>query len=193
GWSGDASLHDPFCGAGTIVIEAARRLAGIPAGWDRSFAFERWPTFDAARWQAVRAAAAPPPPPRHRGRLVGSDRDPGAIRAALGNARRAGVADLVQFGEADIRDLPPAEHTAIVTNPPYGVRVGEGADLPPLFRALGRLGGAPGASLTFLSPDAALTAAVGLPSRPAWRTTNGGIPVECRVTGPSAITFHGRP
>ncbi|HEU4570789.1 MAG TPA: hypothetical protein VFS07_09470, partial [Gemmatimonadales bacterium] len=151
GWRPGTPLHDPFCGAGTIVIEAARRLAGIPPGWDRGFAFQRWPTFDAARWEAVRAAAAPAPVTARRGALLGSDRDPGAIRAALGNARRAGVVELVQFGEADIRDLPPAADTAIVTNPPYGVRIGEGTDLAPLFRALGRLAGAPGASLTFLS------------------------------------------
>ena len=179
GWDGTTPLHDPFCGAGTIVIEAARRLRKIPAGWDRSFAFERWPTFDAAAWTAVRAEAEGAMVAGTKVSLVGSDRDAGAIRAAGANARRAGVAKEVKFAEADIRDLPPAARTHIVTNPPYGVRVGEGMDMTPLYGALGRLASAPGTSVTFLSPDHELTKATRLTCRTAWRTTNGGIPIEC--------------
>lgn len=182
GWDGAAPLHDPFCGAGTIVIEAARRLRRIPPGWDRHFAFERWPTFDAAAWAEVRAEAAAERLPAVACQLLGSDRDPGAIRAAIANAGRAGVAADVKFAEADLRELPPANGTHLVTNPPYGVRVGEGSDLAPLYAALGRLASAPDAQLTFLSPDHALTKATRLTCRTAWRTTNGGIPVECLTT-----------
>jgi putative N6-adenine-specific DNA methylase len=179
GWDPSRALHDPFCGAGTIIIEAARRLKGIPAGWDRNFGFERWPTFDATKWKAVREATAPSVRPPLSANLLGTDRDPGAIRAALANARRAGVADLVQFAEADIRELPGAENTSIVTNPPYGVRVGEGGDVSPLYTALGKLSAPAGTTLTFLSPDHALTKATRVTTRTAWKTTNGGIPVEC--------------
>ena len=182
GWTGTTPLHDPFCGAGTIVIEAARRLRRIPPGWERRFAFEQWPTFDAAAWSAVRALAESERLSSVDCQLVGSDRDPGAIRAALANATRAGVARDVKFAEADLRDLPPAPGTHIVTNPPYGVRVGEGSDLAPLYSALGRLASAEGTSLTFLSPDHALTKATRLSCRTAWRTTNGGIPIECMTT-----------
>ena len=182
GWDGSTPLHDPFCGAGTIVIEAARRLRRIPPGWDRHFAFERWPTFDAAAWAEVRARAAAERLPAISCQLLGSDRDPGAIRAAIANAGRAGVGEDVKFAEADLRDLPPAPGTHLVTNPPYGVRVGEGSDLAPLFAALGRLASATGSQLTFLSPDDALTKATRLACRTAWRTTNGGIPVECLTT-----------
>lgn len=184
GWTGGTPLHDPFCGAGTIVIEAARRARRIPAGWDRAFAFERWPTFDAALWREVRAQAEAAILPRLSTRLLGSDRDPGAVRAALANARRAGVAKDVKFAEADIRDLPPAEGTHIVANPPYGIRVGEGGDLAPLYGALGRLAQAREACLTFLSPEHALTQATLLKCRTAWRTTNGGIPIECLTNTP---------
>ena len=182
GWNGSTPLHDPFCGAGTIVIEAARRLRRIPAGWDRSFAFERWPTFDAAVWNEVRARAEAGFVATVRCHLAGSDRDPGAVRAALANSRRAGVAKVVKFADADIRDLPPAVGTHLVTNPPYGVRVGAGMDMAPLYGAMGRLATAPGTSLTFLSPDHALTQATRLSCRTAWRTTNGGIPIECMTT-----------
>lgn len=182
GWDGTTALHDPFCGAGTIVIEAARRLARIPPGWDRRFTFLRWPTFDRSAWEGVRTQAEAAIHRPSGARLLGTDCDPGAIRAALANAARAGVAYLVQFAEADIRDLPPAAGTHIITNPPYGVRVGHSGDLAPLYTALGRLATAPGTSLTFLSPDHALTQATRVTTKTAWRSTNGGIPIECRTT-----------
>jgi len=182
GWRPGVPLHDPFAGSGTIVIEAARRARQIPAGWDRSFAFEQWPTFDATVWKEVRARAAVAITSSAGGRFLGTDRDPGAIRAALANARRAGVAADVQFAEADIRDLPPESGTAIVANPPYGVRVGEGADVVPLYAALGRLTAASGTRLTFLSPDHDLTKATRVTTKTAWRSTNGGISVECCVS-----------
>ena len=182
GWTGATPLHDPCCGAGTIVIEAARRLRRIPPGWDRHFAFEQWPTFDREAWAAVRAAAGAERLSTVSCALLGSDRDPGAIRAALANAERAGVLGDVKFAEADLRELPPAPGTHVVTNPPYGVRIGDTGDLAPLYGALGRLAGAEGSSLTFLSPDHALTKATRLPAKVAWRTTNGGIPIECLTT-----------
>ena len=90
----------------------------------------------------------------------------------------------MKFAEADIRDLPSAAGTHIVTNPPYGVRVGEGMDMGPLYGALGRLASASGASVTFLSPDHELTKATRLTCRTVWRTTNGGIPIECMSNSP---------
>jgi putative N6-adenine-specific DNA methylase len=184
GWAPGQALHDPFCGSGTIIVEAARRVRNIPTGWEREFAFQRWPTFDAAAWADVRARAESQIRGPGKAPLLGTDRDPGAIRAALANARRAGVVKDVQFAEADIRDLPPADDTCIVTNPPYGVRVGDGSDVAPLFGALGRLAKAPGSSMTLLSPDHELTKATHVPVKSAWRSTNGGIPVECVVSSP---------
>lgn len=189
GWDGSTALHDPFCGAGTIVIEAARRLRRIPPGWDRSFAFERWPTFAPPVWAEVRREAEQGIVEAPKVALLGSDRDAGAIRAATANAERAGVSDLVKFAEADIRDLPPAPRTHLVTNPPYGVRVGDPTEMAPLYTALGRLTRADATRLTFLSPDHVLTQATRVPTRTAWSTTNGGIPVECHTSiieaGPS--------
>jgi putative N6-adenine-specific DNA methylase len=184
GWMPGRNLHDPFCGSGTVVIEAARRARNIPAGRDRDFAFERWPTFDAGAWREVRARAESAVRPLPGGTLLGTDRDPGAIRAALANSRRAGVEDDVQFAEADIRDLPPQDGTAIVTNPPYGVRVGEPGDMAPLYSALGRLTKGAGTTLTFLSPDHALTQATRVATKTAWKSLNGGIGVECCISAP---------
>lgn len=189
GWDGTTTLHDPFCGAGTIVIEAARQLRRIPAGRDRSFAFERWPTFAPQVWADVRREADQGIRPVPKVTILGSDRDAGAIRAAEANARRAGVEDLVTFAEADIRDLPPAPRTTLVTNPPYGVRVGDRAEMAPLYAALGRLTRADGTRLTFLAPEPTLARATRVSTGVSWATTNGGIPVECHTSiieaGPS--------
>lgn len=181
GWDGASLLHDPFCGAGTIVIEAARRLRNIPPGWDRRFAFLKWPTFDPTLWATVRAEAEASFRPPVPGLLLGTDRDGGAIRASLSNAERAGVGEMVQFAEADMRELPPDASATLVANPPYGVRVGDGRELLPLYAAFGRLA-ARSRSATFLTPEHAFTKATGLECRTAWRTTNGGIPIECMTT-----------
>jgi putative N6-adenine-specific DNA methylase len=137
GWRPDQPLLDPFCGAGTFAIEAARWVLGIPPGWDRSFAFHSWPSFDQATWEALRAgmgaarrAALPCP-------ITCSDREPGAVRMARDNAARAGVVDLVPIEQGDFFDLRPgAPPGLVVINAPYGHRVGHG-DLRALYRHLG--------------------------------------------------------
>jgi putative N6-adenine-specific DNA methylase len=166
------------------VIEAARRLRKIPPGWERRFAFLKWPTFDPALWTEVRAEAEGKIGPPVAAPLLGTDRDGGAIRASLSNAERAGVGEMVQFAEADMRELPPDANAVLVTNPPYGVRVGDGRDLLPLYAAFGRLG-ARSRSATFLTPEHAFSKATGLACRTAWRTTNGGIPIECMTNSSS--------
>ncbi len=123
------ALWDPFCGSGTIPIEAAAMALGRPAAVGRTFAFERWPTHDAdayAVWRTkldvvARAAAggAGGCPP-----VVGSDVDGRELDAATANARRAGVEGAVRWVQGDFEavsaDIP--QGTWIVTNPPYGKR-----------------------------------------------------------------------
>src|SRR5512135_44605 len=129
-----------MCGSGTIPIEAAMMARRIPPGWYRQFAFEQWPDFDGGRWTAVRArageamlASAPAP-------IMGSDRDAGAIAAAVANAERAGVSGDVTFLRAAVSSFPaPAGPGWVVTNPPYGVRVGEASQLRDLFARFGQV------------------------------------------------------
>jgi putative N6-adenine-specific DNA methylase len=189
-WSGDEPLLDPLCGAGTIPIEAAllaRRIApGLarPGLEPRAYAFQRWPGFDEAIWRRVVEAAAREARPAAGVPIVASDRDAGAIEAARANAERAGVLGDLRL---DVRPLSAAEapegRGALVTNPPYGVRVGERAGLRDLYAALGRLARTrlPGWRIVMLSADRALEAQVGVPFTEVLRTRNGGIPVRMVV------------
>lgn len=190
GWRGDAPLLDPLCGAGTIVIEAALLARRIPPGLasaaqqPRSFAFASWPDFDGADWSAVVDAARARILPAAPAPILASDRDAGAIAAARANAERAGVLADVEFS---VHALSAAEAPLpggyLVTNPPYGVRVGEANALRNLYAALGRVARArcPGGGLALLSADRRLEAQLRLPLREVFRTANGGIPVRLMV------------
>jgi putative N6-adenine-specific DNA methylase len=124
-WDRRSPLLDPFCGSGTIPIEAALIAAKIAPGKNRRFQFMRWPGFDPVEWDRIHSAAvsrehrvAVPP-------IRGSDRTASAIRAAADNATRADVAELVEFSRADALDLTAGASAGwIVSNPPYGVRLG---------------------------------------------------------------------
>lgn len=207
GWRRAQPLIDPLCGSGTIPIEAALLARCIAPGIarpdfrPRRFAFETWPQFDVQTWNeavtsaqnAVRDAVAP---------IVAADRDAGAINAARANAERAGVAGDVEFRHADLDRLEPVPGTGhVVTNPPYGIRVGEAQSLRRLYALLGstvtnRL---PGWRTTILAADDALAAATKLPLEEILTTRNGGIHVRL-LTTPSAVAAgtdvpaaHGRP
>jgi putative N6-adenine-specific DNA methylase len=139
GWDLQSPLIDPFCGAGTIPIEAALMARKIPPGIHRHFAFTDWPNFDGKTWERLKGSSrqgqlkSGPP-------IVGSDRDAGAIRAAGENAGRAGVADSVIFACKAISALdPPPGAGWLVTNPPHGLRLKSHLDLRSLYIRLGRI------------------------------------------------------
>ena len=182
GWDGRAPLFDPMCGSGTIPIEAALIARRIPPGWRRCFAFERWPEFEAERWRAIRARAEEAIQPRAPGPILGTDRDAGAISASEANAVRAGVAGDVTFRRCAISAIEPPPDVAgwIVTNPPYGVRVGDRLQLRNLFAQLGNVSRrrCPGWHLALLAADRALEGQVGVPLRPVWASRNGGLAVR---------------
>lgn len=123
GWQGEGVLIDPFCGSGTIAIEAAEIALGLAPGRNRTFACERWTHPGCARAADVRAEAVRPRP-QGTFRVLASDRVEGALKALEGNAKRAGVLDVIEASRGDFLHLvPPAETGWLVTNPPYGVRV----------------------------------------------------------------------
>lgn len=194
GWDRRAPLVDPFCGSGTIPIEAALLARRIPPGLvgpghaPRRYAFQGWPDFDAALWDDVVARAREAILPAAPGPILGSDRNGGAIRAARSNAARAGVDGDVAF---DMRTLtavePPPGPGWLVTNPPYGVRIGERRALFDLYSEFGRIVRErfAGWSITLLSADPALDARTRLSLEEVLRTRNGGIGV--RVVAGRAI------
>ncbi len=181
GWSPEAPLLDPFCGSGTIPIEAALLARRIPPGLDRDFAFLHWPGADRSRWRALLDAARAGVLPRAPAPIVGADRDAGAIEAAIANAERAGVAHDITWRQAAVSSLePPAGIGALVSNPPYGMRVSEGRELRDLFARLGTIARErlPGWRITLLLPEAPLERATGLRFGPPLHTRNGGLAVR---------------
>ena len=134
-------LVDPFCGSGTIPIEAALMTSNTAPGINRGFASELFPAVSAVSWKAAREEAldsAVPSPVR----IYGSDIDPSCLALCEANARRAGVENSVSFGICDAGRFVSPETDArgtIVTNPPYGERLG---DLEESRRTAGRFGAA---------------------------------------------------
>jgi len=186
GYRGQAPLVDPMCGSGTLAIEAALLARGAAPGLARSFAFERWPSHAAKKWQAMKDEARGKMLARSPVAIVGSDRHAGAIAAARSNAERAGVAEDVVFQVRPLDQLPAESGPGwLVANPPYGVRIGEDSQLVPLYAELGRMvrERRAGWTVALLIPRDRLAAATGLGLKEAFHTRNGGISVRCLVAG----------
>lgn len=189
GWDGRSPLLDPMCGSGTLAIEGALIARGAAPGlafreFPRRFAFQEWPGFDAALWDSLVDRARASERPSAGVPIVASDRDAGAVEAAAANAERAGVrADL----DLSVRPLsaiePPPGPGWLVSNPPYGARVGDRDPLRDLYAALGNTvrRACPGWTVALLSADARLDGHTGLRFAEAFRTKNGGIPVHLAV------------
>lgn len=184
GWSSVEPLIDPLCGSGTIAIEAALLARGIAPGTHRKFAFMKWPTFDQQLWRKViadAASAAEGITPAID--IIAADRDSGAVEAAQRNAERAGVSADIRFSisplSATLADLPAAPRTGwVLTNPPYGVRVGDADGLRDLYATLGsKVRSFPGWRIGILTADTASARQMGVPMRARFSTSNGGIPV----------------
>jgi putative N6-adenine-specific DNA methylase len=179
-WTGDdEALLDPFCGSGTICIEAALIARRIAPGLQRDFAFQRWPSFDKRLWKSVvdeaRATA------RSANVVIqGSDRDDGAIAAAVSNAERAGVRDMIEFEVKSLSSVRPISSSGLVaTNPPYGKRVSEGKDVRNLYAQLGKwMRNLQNWRLTMLAAEDRLAKQLDFPLEQLLKTSNGGIPVK---------------
>ena len=129
---------DPFCGSGTIVIEAALIAKNRAPGLARTFSAQNWGFVPASCWELAKQTARDA---EFRGEyhIFGSDIDPDSLAIAVSNAKKAGVDRLVCFEQADAtkRDLP-AQTGLIVCNPPYGERMMEQRSAQRLYRALGK-------------------------------------------------------
>ena len=184
-WSGTTPLLDPFCGSGTIPIEAALIARRMAPGLQRSFAFHSWPDARPSLWERLSEEAASLALPRSPVAIVGSDRDRGAIDAAMSNAERAGVARDIEFSVRAMSAIePPREASGhVVTNPPYGVRVGEAEKLRDLYARFGQVlrSKFSGWRLAVLSANPRLDSELRLPLSARLRTRNGGIAVGLLV------------
>jgi putative N6-adenine-specific DNA methylase len=185
-WNGDCALVDPFCGSGTIGIEAALRARNIAPGLGRAFAMESWSGASRELSQQLRRDAASRAIDGLTIPIVMSDRDAGACAAALSNAERAGVAGsvtIVQRALSDVDLETIADDGLVLTNPPYGQRLSEGADLRGLYSRLGDIVRAGGNwHLAMLAPEQRLEVPLGMRLRKLFRTSNGGIDVSLQTS-----------
>lgn len=136
GWKFDCDLIDPFCGSGTILVEAALMARNIyPGVFRQKFGFENWKDFNPELLSSIFEDDSNERTFEHH--IVGSDINLRAVEAALANAKAAGVADLITVEQREIRDFKKPEMPAVlITNPPYGERL-RPEDLSDIYRTLG--------------------------------------------------------
>jgi 23S rRNA (guanine2445-N2)-methyltransferase / 23S rRNA (guanine2069-N7)-methyltransferase len=136
-WRPDRPLIDPFCGTGTIPIEAALIGRNLAPGRDRHFAAEAWPRVPAAIWDEARAEARALARAEMPGFIMGTDVDGSALAAARQHAAQAGVAADIHFEERSFAELASRKQRGVViSNPPYGERIGDRAAVRALYASM---------------------------------------------------------
>ncbi len=182
-WDRRAPLIDPFCGSGTVLIEAgmiARNMA--PGLYRERFGCERWPGHDAKLGEKLRAQARAAATPS-KTRLIGRDLDAKTIEGAKENLRAAGLADAVELEHGNALVFEPRKGWGawIVSNPPWGERIGEDRDVARLYREFGSWlrQNAAGFHVALLVQSGAISHELGLKSAESTRVLNGGI--DCTI------------
>ena len=138
-WNKDRILLDPFCGSGTIPIEAAMIAANIAPGMNRSFTAEEWQgLIPRKNWYDAADEAQDMIDDKIETDIQGYDADGGVLRTARQNSQAAGVDHLIHFQQREVRDMRhPKKYGFIITNPPYGERLEEKESLPGIYREFG--------------------------------------------------------
>jgi putative N6-adenine-specific DNA methylase len=138
GWVPGIPLLDPMCGSGTILMEAALMALDIVPGFGRHFAFEKFKNFDARRWRELMQRRAAGQKPKVPQAIYGGDLSGDVLKAARSNLIAAGLEKVVSLKRANVLEISaPAKEGIIVTNPPYGVRLGEQQALAEFYPKLG--------------------------------------------------------
>lgn len=137
-WKAKIPLVDPLCGTGTILIEAALYGKNVAPGLNRKFDFENWPIIDDDIIKKEREDARDKIEDREM-KLIGYDRDPEVIEVAKANAERAGVSDKIEFKVRDLKEFESnIEYGYLITNPPYGERLGTYDEAKYINKLLGK-------------------------------------------------------
>lgn len=186
GWQPGTPFLDPMCGSGTFLLEAALIALDTAPGIKRSFGFEKLKNFEAPAWNEIRQAAQKRVKPASPMLIFGSDSDSRAVRAARQNLEAAGLSNVVQVQQLDVLESPapalPEGLTGILlSNPPYGERIGEQdelAELYPLLAASLKKHFA-GWNAFFLTSDLRMPKLMRL--QPSRKTPLFNGPLECRL------------
>lgn len=139
-YNGTEPLYDPFAGSGTIAIEAAMMALNMAPGVNRTFDSEKWDVIPLELWEEHRTALEDNVLYDKEFIVRASDIEPEMIEVAKENALEIGLLDNIEFSVTDVHDLQIRhEHTKLVTNPPYGERIGEAKAVEEMYKTIGRL------------------------------------------------------
>lgn len=139
-WKPDRVLMDPFCGSGTIPIEAALIGQNIAPGMNREFVSETWPIIPRNLWREARAETHDLAQYDRKLEIIGTDVDENVLKVARRNATEAGVEDLIHFQRMDMRDVQTKKkYGYLICNPPYGERISERREVERLYQDMGKL------------------------------------------------------
>jgi len=183
-WQPDTVLLDPMCGAGTLLIEAATIALHVPPGSGRSFAFNKLHSFDPHLWDSIQAEAKRSSQAPHPLPIFGADLYGEQLKLARANLAAADLANSVTLKQANVLELPPPPSPGtLITNPPYGVRIGEQQELAELYPKLGDAFKAKyaGWKVWVFTADMRLPKLIGL--KPFRRIPLYNGPLECRLYG----------
>ncbi len=182
GWRPDTTLLDPMCGSGTFLLEAAQMALKIAPGAQRHFAFEKFKQFDQPLWHALKKTALNEQRPITQQSIYGSDLYGYALSDARTNLEAAGLLDAVHLKQANMLEISaPAPQGMLITNPPYGIRLGEAQSLTAFYPKLGDVlkNRFSGWSAYILSADTALPKTIRLKATRRTPLFNGAL--ECRL------------
>lgn len=135
----DSVVCDPFCGSGTLLIEAAMKALKIPVGINRRFAAEKWSSLDPKIWQEERKRAIDGVDRSANFHGIGFDIDDAAVALTLDNAHKAGIKSRIKVEQADINKFIQPENSIVICNPPYGERLLELREAEDIYRRMGRV------------------------------------------------------
>jgi len=182
GWKPGIPLLDPMCGSGTFLLEAVQIALNIAPGINRNFAFEKFKKFDISLWNRIKEESISQQKDKLQQPIYGSDLYGDALLNAHTNLDLAGFSDLVALKQGNILEIPsPAPIGILITNPPYGKRVGNQDELADLYPKIGNIlkNKFVGWSAYFLTGDALLPKSIRLSASRRIPLFNGGI--ECRL------------
>jgi len=181
-WDRRSPFIDPFCGSGTLPIEAAMIAANVAPGSWRKFGFENWPGHDAAAFERYRVQELNRRAWPKKLQVRGSDLSAKQVAGARENGESAGFEEQLQWDTLDALEFEakPGWNAWIVTNPPYGLRVGDEEELEPLYRDFGQrlFESCEGYQLAMILGNPKLRRALGLPDGDRKPVQNGTIPCE---------------
>ena len=137
-WDGEKPLFDPMCGSGTLLCEALMAYCRIPSQiFKTSFGFERLPDFEAGLWEQVKKEAQSGVRPLEQGMIFGSDKSEESVEACKTNVMGLHFGREILISQSDFKDAEPAHNRVIVTNPPYGIRMGKKENMNQFYKDFG--------------------------------------------------------